>query len=277
LFVRWFQLASFLPFFRTHCTSYMPPREPWEFGAETEAILAKALRLRERLLPYWYTLAWQAGRTGAPPARPPCWAHPESAQLRADDDAFLLGDALLVAPVFEPNATRRSVTLPPGEWRELEGDGRFTGPGRAELDAPLERIPVLVRAGSVLPVAGALARDDMEAQELVPGSNRSLQLMVFRPAGAEAGGGLLYSDAGDGYGPNRVDHFELQKAQGGWNLSWSAEGEYPWPYEGVSLELRGFRAPQVRAEGAQVPAREGRFLLAAPAATAKPAAITIGE
>jgi alpha-glucosidase len=255
LFVRWFQLASFLPFFRTHCTSYMPPREPWEFGAETEAILAKALRLRDRLLPYWYTLAWQAGRTGAPPARPPCWAHPESAELRAADDAFLLGDALLVAPVFEPGATRRSVTLPPGEWRELEGEGRFTGPGRAELDAPLERIPVLVRAGSVLPVAGA------EDSQPAPGSRPVLGLMVFRPAGAEAGSGLLYSDAGDGYGPHRVDRFALDQAQGGWILSWADEGEYPWPYAEVSLELRGFRAPQVRDEGTLLGARGGCYPL----------------
>ncbi len=285
LFIRWFQLASFLPFFRTHNTSYMPPHEPWEFGAEAEELLSKALRLRYRLLPYWYTLAWQASRTGAPLARPLCWEDPGSRELRAEDGAFLLGDALLVAPVLEPGAARRTISLPPGEWRELEGDGTFTGPARVQLEAPLGRIPVLVRAGSLLPME----------------QDRGLELVVFRPAGKEGGGpeaaggaGLLYSDAGDGYGPFRLDRFSLRQAPGGWSLSWSSEGEYPWPYARTILELRGFRGPQARAgsapaggnvrvgdsaaagcsapvvggspAGAAAPpsGREGRFALAAP-------------
>jgi alpha-glucosidase len=104
--------------------------------------------------------------------------------------------------------------------------------------------------------------------------------VVFRPAAAEAGGGLLYSDAGDGCGPHRVDRFALEKAPGGWTLSWSAEGEYSWPYGGVSLELRGFRTPLVRFGGAQAPVRDGRYLLDAldvPAAQASAATITIEE
>ncbi len=284
LFIRWFQLASFLPFFRTHNTSYMPPREPWEFGAEAEAILAKALRLRYRLLPYWYTLAWQANRTGAPPVRPLCWEDPGSQELRAEEGAFLLGDALLVAPVLGPGATRRELSLPPGDWRELEGDRSFTGPARVQLDAPLDRIPVLARAGSLLPMASA---QDSEADG--QGTGRALELVLFHPtsgagvketagvkeaagmreaacATPEAAGraGLLYSDAGDGYGPHRLDRFALDHAPGGWSLSWSSEGEYPWPYDGASLELRGFRAPQVRAGWQPVFGREGRFSLPAP-------------
>jgi hypothetical protein len=61
-----------------------------------------------------------------------------------------------------------------------------------------------------------------------------------------------------------LDRFVLHKAEGGWSLSWSSEGEYPWPYREVSLELRGFRAPQVRAGGAPVPGRRGLFPLPAP-------------
>jgi alpha-glucosidase len=282
LFIRWFQLASFLPLFRTHCASYMPPREPWEFGAEAQAILSRALGLRYRLLPYWYTLAWQASRTGAPPVRPLCWEDPVSAELRAEAGAFLLGDALLVAPVLEPGATRRSLSLPPGEWRELEGEGCFTGPGRVQLDAPLDRIPVLARAGSLLPMAPPQdAESPTEAGAGRPA--RELELVLFRPApGAgsskeEAGGdreaacgeGLLYSDAGDGYGPHRLDRFALREAPDGWNLSWSSEGEYRWPYDRTSLVLRGFRSPQVRAGSVPVagtallPGAEGRFALPA--------------
>ncbi len=261
LFVRWFQLASFLPFFRTHSAWYLPRREPWEFGPEVEAVLRRALKLRYRLLPYWYSLAWQAASTGAPPVRPLCWEDPASAELRAVDDAFLLGEHLLVAPVLEAGATRRAVTLPPGEWQELEGPRRHCGPGRIELDAPLQRIPVLARAGSVLPAEPQGGPGEGSPRR----RDRVLELLVFRPAAEGNGGGVLYSDAEDGHGPHRLDRFSLQKAPGGWSLSWASQGEYPWPFAQVSLELRGFAEPQVRAGGVPLPGHGERFTLPAPA------------
>jgi len=212
-------------------------------------MLRKALELRYRLLPYWYTLAWEAGRTDAPPVRPLCWSDPDSAELRAADDAFLLGDALLIAPVLEPCATRRSVALPPGEWRELEGDGLHAGPGRAELAAPLDRIPVLARAGSVLPGEPARAH------------GTTLDLSVFRPEAGTSGGGTLYSDAGDGFGPHRVDRFALEPTPGGFTLAWTSEGDHPWPYDAVRLDLKGFSAPRVLAGGAPVPADGDRWAI----------------
>jgi alpha-glucosidase len=257
LFIRWFQLASFLPFFRTHSAWYLPRREPWEFGPEAEVILRKALELRYRLLPYWYTLAWQASRTGSPPVRPLCWSDPGSAELRTADEAFLLGEALLVAPVFEPGATRRTVTLPPGEWRELEGDGRHVGPGRVELAAPLDRIPVLARAGTILPCERASAHGSDPSRGASRG--HALELAVFRPAAAGGGGGVLYSDAGDGFGPHRLDRFALEPSPGGFTMSWASEGGYPWPYDSVKLDLRGFSAPRVSVGGVPVPADGSRF------------------
>jgi alpha-glucosidase len=180
--------------------------------------------------------------------RPLCWEDPGNRELRAEDEAFLLGDALLVAPVLKRGATQRALSLPPGEWRELEGGGSFRGPGRTQLDAPLDRIPVLVKAGSLLPMAAAEGVEGGAAGQEAEGvkgagrePDRGLALVVFRPAGEEGcEAGLLYSDAGDGYGPHRVDRFALQPAPGGWSLSASSEGEYPWPYDRTSLELRGF-------------------------------------
>ena len=92
LFIRWFQLASFLPFFRTHCAFFLPNREPWEFGAEALNILRGQLHLRYRLLPYWYTLAWQASQQVHPLVRPLFWEDPSDQQLWEIDDAFMVGE-----------------------------------------------------------------------------------------------------------------------------------------------------------------------------------------
>jgi len=117
------------------------------------------------------------------------------------------------------------------------------------LSAPLQRLPVLARAGSLLPMQ--------------PEEGNLLQLSAFRPEGEQAGGGELYSDAGDGYGPHRVDRFALRRRPAGWELSWSSEGGHPFPYAGVLLELRGFRSPRVQ-EARAVPGGAERFLLPGP-------------
>ncbi len=242
LFVRWFQLGAFLPFFRTHSAFYLPRREPWEFGPEVLNILRAHLLLRYRLLPYWYTLAWQASQTGEPLVRPLFWDEPQEQVLWEVDDAFLVGDALLVAPVVEGGARERTVRLPRGGWYELDSDRLHTGACEVRLAAPLERIPVLVRAGSVLPM-----------QE-----DGNLVLHVYRPAAEESGGGTLYSDTGDGYGDRRLDHFRLQPVSGGYEFGWTAEGNFAWPYDTTLLHLHGFDCDHVIVQGQSAVLRDGR-------------------
>ncbi|MBY8885681.1 glycoside hydrolase family 31 protein [Streptomyces sp. PTM05] len=184
LYVRWLQLAAYLPFFRTHSAIGAGPREPWEFGERALECARAALAERERLRPYLYTLAHVAHRTGAPYARPLWWHDPRDRALRGVGDAFLLGDALLVAPVLEQGATRRAVRLPRGRWYDTVTGVAYEGPGQVLLDAPLERIVVLARAGAVLPVAGA---------------DSAVELEVWAPAVGRTGGGVLIDDAGDGW------------------------------------------------------------------------------
>ncbi|MCF3101102.1 glycosyl hydrolase [Streptomyces roseoverticillatus] len=185
LFVRWFQLGAYVPLFRTHSAINAGRREPWEFGAEALEHTAEALRERARLLPYFVTLAHLAQRTGAPYVRPVWWRSPEDRALRDCEDAFLLGDALLVAPVLEQGADRRAVRLPRGLWYDTATGRAYEGPGQVLLDAPLSRIPVLARAGSVIPVQGEAAG--------------SVELEVWAPAPGRTGGGVLVPDAGDGW------------------------------------------------------------------------------
>ncbi|MFI2077880.1 glycoside hydrolase family 31 protein [Streptomyces triculaminicus] len=199
LFLRWFQLGAYLPLFRTHAAMTAGRREPWEFGAEVLEHAGAAMRERTRLLPYFVTLAHLAQRTGAPYVRPVWWRSPEDRALRDCEDEFLLGDALLVAPVLEAGADRRAVRLPRGRWYDTATGQAHEGPGQVLLDAPPSRIPVLARAGSVVPVAGEDGR---------------VELDVWAPAAGRTGGGVLITDAGAGWGRPEVVRFTT-RARGG--------------------------------------------------------------
>ncbi|KOU74306.1 glycosyl hydrolase [Streptomyces sp. MMG1533] len=192
LFLRWFQLGAYLPLFRTHASLRAGRREPWEFGADVLEHARVALVERRRLLPYFVTLAHLARRTGAPYVRPLWWSAPEDRALRDCEDAFLLGDCLLVAPVLDPGADRRAVQLPRGRWYDTATGQAYEGPAQVLVDAPLSRIPVLVRAGAVIPVRG----DD-----------GGLELEVWAPARGRVGGGLVVPDAGDGWDEPEIERY----------------------------------------------------------------------
>ncbi|WP_328724639.1 glycoside hydrolase family 31 protein [Streptomyces sp. NBC_00259] len=169
LFLRWFQLGAYLPLFRTHAAIDAGRREPWEFGPQVLGHAKAALLERERLRPYFVTLARLAHLTGAPYVRPLWWGAPRDRALRDCEDAFLLGDALLVAPVLEPGADRRAVRLPRGLWYDTVSGRAYEGPGQVLLDAPLSRIPVLARAGAVVPVRGEDGGTELEVWAPAPG------------------------------------------------------------------------------------------------------------
>ncbi|TPQ23335.1 glycoside hydrolase family 31 protein [Streptomyces sporangiiformans] len=192
LYLRWFQLGAYLPLFRTHASLRAGRREPWEFGAEVLEHARVALVERRRLLPYFVTLAQLAHRTGAPYVRPVWWGAPEDRALRDCEDAFLLGEALLVAPVLDPGTGRRAVQLPRGRWYDTVTEQAYDGPAQVLLDAPLSRIPVLARAGAVIPVRG----DD-----------GGLELEVWAPARGRAGGGLVVPDSADGWDEPEIERY----------------------------------------------------------------------
>lgn len=199
LYLRWFQLGAYLPLFRTHAAIDVGRREPWEFGPQVLEHARAALADRERLHPYFVTLSRLASLTGAPYVRPLWWGAPGDRALRDCEDAFLLGDALLVAPVLERGADRRAVRLPRGRWYDTASGEVYDGPGQVLLDAPLSRIPVLARAGAVLPVRGADGGTELE---------------VWAPAAGRGGGGLVVRDAGDGWERAEVERYTSRWVDG---------------------------------------------------------------
>ncbi|MEU1405265.1 glycoside hydrolase family 31 protein [Streptomyces sp. NPDC005728] len=192
LYLRWFQLGAYLPLFRTHASTRAGRREPWEFGPEVLEHARVALLERRRLLPYFITLAHLARRTGAPYVRPLWWGAPEDRALRDCEDAFLLGDSFLVAPVLDPGADRRAVQLPRGRWYDTVTEVAYEGPAQVLVDAPLSRIPVLARAGAIVPVRG---------------EDGGLELEVWAPSRGRTGGGLVVPDAGDGWDEPEIERY----------------------------------------------------------------------
>jgi alpha-glucosidase len=152
LLARWMQAGAFFPFYRNHTAIHTRRQEPWTFGKKIENICRDAIRRRYRLLPYIYNLFRLAARDGTPIIRPLFWEFPADEHAYAIDDQFLLGPSLLVAPVLKPGATARAVYLPAGDWYDYRSRQRHTGGRYLGVDAPLEVIPVFVRAGTILPV-----------------------------------------------------------------------------------------------------------------------------
>ncbi|MEN8652723.1 glycoside hydrolase family 31 protein [Streptomyces sp. 21So2-11] len=219
LYLRWFQLGAYLPLFRTHAALTAGRREPWEFGPQVLEHARAALVERERLRPYLMTLSQLARLTGAPYVRPVWWGAPEDRALRDCEDAFLLGDCLLVAPVLERGTDRRAVRLPRGRWYDTATGEAYEGPGQVLIDAPLSRIPVLARAGAVIPVRG---------------EDGGLALDVWAPAAGRTGGGLVVRDAGDGWEPAEVERFTTRVHEGRVVVEREGGGEV-----GLPVRVRG--------------------------------------
>lgn len=232
LFLRAFQLSTFLPFFRTHSAAGTARREPWVFGEPYTSIIRQHLQLRSQLIPYLYTLAWESSQTGAPFVRPLFWNNPSEPSLWDEDDAFLLGDALLVAPVLQAGAQSRPVHLPAGQWFDFLDGKLYPGQTKPELTCGLERIPVLVRSGQVLP----LEEGDLLSLHIYPPSSHENMLA-----------GQLYSDPGDGYEPYRLDRFFFEDH--GASLVWESQGEFPFPYARVQLIFHGSIPESVEVDG----------------------------
>jgi alpha-glucosidase len=150
LYARWVLLGAFYPFMRTHSAVGTNRQEPWSFGPEVEEIARRAIKLRYRLLPYLYTLAHEAHRTGAPLFRPMLYDFPDDIGAHRLHDQVMVGPHLLVAPIYHPGRRHRLVYLPEGVWFDFWTGERHGGPAPVVAHAPLGHIPVYVRGGAAL-------------------------------------------------------------------------------------------------------------------------------
>jgi alpha-glucosidase len=230
LSLRSFQLSYFFPLMQTYASNENLPRIPWGDGAQVLAIARDFLTIRSALMPYLYTLAWESQLIGSPLVRPLCWDAAEREDLWEVEDTFLLGDALLIAPIVHPEQPERLIHLPPGNWYDFWSNNMWAEQPQLSLPVTLDRLPILVKSGCILPLEAA----------------GCLNLHCY-PDLAGNCTGELYSDALNGDLLERIDRFELIHDRGKWHLDWDGAGDYPFPYDRVRVVIYGIDLQTVRA------------------------------
>ena len=179
LFVRWFEWGAFQPVMRAH--GERMHNEVWAYGKQAEPILAKYLRLRYQLLPYIYSLGYKSYQTGAPFMRALFMDFPDDPNVANIPDEYMFGPAFLVAPVTEQGATHRKVYLPAGcDWYNYWTNERIKGGQTIDANAPIDTLPLFVRAGSIVPLGSAIQNTDQKqaisSVRVYPGANGSFTL-----------------------------------------------------------------------------------------------------
>jgi alpha-glucosidase len=161
LFVRWVQFGALSPCLRLHGSrDERAERRPWAFGQEVLHVARAAFALRYRLIPYLYSMMREAAGGGLPLCRPMWLDAPDDGSAYLAEEQYLLGDRLLAAPIVSPIDPRTGlassdVWLPPGVWIDSQTLESHVGPGWVRLVGGLERIPLLARAGAIVPMTPA--------------------------------------------------------------------------------------------------------------------------
>ena len=221
LFTRWHQFAAFTPQFRVH--GVPPGKEIWNFDGDVQPHLIGTVKLRYRLLPYIYSLSWDVTKNRGTMMRALAFDFRDDPKALTLTDEYLFGKAFLVAPVLEAGATKRNVYLPGRDgWFEFWTGARNAGGQVVEADAPIERMPVFVRAGSIVPLGPVKLYADAPSDE-------PIELRVYP---GKSGTFALYDDAGNGYGYEKGEYSLIRL---GWDdrgrvFSFQArEGSYASP------------------------------------------------
>lgn len=236
LFVRWVQNGVMHPRFTIHSwNDDHTVNEPWMYPAVTPAIRS-AIELRYRLLPYLYTLLWQAHADDEPMLRPTFLDHEHDAQTFRECDEFMLGRDLLVASVVEPGARTRTLWLPANDhgWYDFHTGSWYAGGQQVTLDAPLERLPLLVRAGAGLPLSERIRHVDAQRDD-------TRELKLFPVPGNGQASGLVFEDDGESRGYQDGNalwvNWQMRCTAEAIHLTFTTTGDYRPAWASMSVTL----------------------------------------
>jgi alpha-glucosidase len=200
LYARWLQAAALTPFLRSHSVGWVGNKEAWEYGDEFTKINRETVELRYKFLPYLYTLFYEHERTGEPIMRPLWYEYPNDKGTYLISDEYMVGDDVLVAPVVKEGMTTRGIYLPVGaDWVDWWTGDRLESGKTHFLPAPIDRLPIFVRVGSVIPTQNVIQSTDE-----MPSSPVTLNVVAgIQPGKTEVS--QLFQDAGDGYGYRQTE------------------------------------------------------------------------
>jgi alpha-D-xyloside xylohydrolase len=200
LFIRWFQFGTFNPLLRVHGTRSTNQNELWSYGPDAQKILVSYDTLRYRLLPYIYSMAWMTTSQGYTPMRGLVMDFRGDTRTASIGDQFMFGPAFLVNPVTEPGANTRRAYLPKAKWYDFWTGTSVEGPRTVDAPAPIEKLPLFVRAGSIVPMGPEKEWSTEKPED-------PLELRVYRGANGDF---TLYEDENDGYNYEKGAYATIQ-------------------------------------------------------------------
>ncbi|WP_296001267.1 TIM-barrel domain-containing protein [Rugamonas sp.] len=242
LYTRWLQYGVFQPVFRPHAQEEVPS-EPVYRDAKTEALARQAIRLRYRMLPYNYALAFDNNQRGLPLMRPMLYEEPGEQNAMAMSLTYLWGDAFLVTPVMTAGALKQRVYFPKkGPWFDFYDDRKHGGGITEAVDVAADHIPVFVRAGAFIPLTQVV-------QSTRDYSTRNLELHYYHDASVRAASGKLYDDDGEtmqAYEQGKYELLHFTGALDGRELALTLTSEtgsrYARPPRSVALTVHNVHA-----------------------------------
>ena len=240
LLARWTQIGALSPFCRNHSAIDTVNQEPWAFGDEIERICKKYIELRYQWMPMIYTLFEESARTGAPILRPLVWEFPHDTKTYQISDQWLLGSSIMVAPIDRPNTEHRIVYLPEGTWYDYWTGEAIQGGKYIMVHAPLDTLPIMIRAGSMLVEDAVKLHIDATVTE-------PLKINIYVDPATGKAEGTLYEDDGSTFSFeegqfNRI-HFTYEEMDGNATFIYTYEQRgyhfdaLPWviQYKGTNI------------------------------------------
>lgn len=251
MYIRWLQYGVFQPVFRPHAQDHIPS-EPVFHDSLTKDVLRPFLKLRYRLLPYIYSLAYQNSSSGMPMMRPVFFSLDGEREVLDHTNSYLWGDAFLVTPVIQAGVESVTATLPQGVWFDYWNDTRHTVNDKYQaqsLSTELETLPVLVKAGAFIPYA--------PYQSCTRAMNgEQLEIHYYHDASVHSASGLVYDD--DGTSPDSLKdeayhllHLHVSEVNGRLRFQFHRSGKgYSNAPESrqISLVIHNYQAQSAQAQ-----------------------------
>ncbi len=254
LFTRWLTIGAFTPFFRVHAMINSRASEPWSYGEESEQTSRNYISLRYRMMPYLYSLFYEASQSGMPVSRTLALEHPHEDRVydHRYQNQFTFGPYVMVAPV-ESYKEFLQVFLPKGDWYGFHDGKKYQGDQEVIVPAPLDKLPLFIKGGAILPMQKNIQHDGED-----PGPD--LILHVYN--GQKNTAFELYEDDGTSYayekGAYRKRKISFSPSEKQIHIS-EGEGTYSSPFSRIKLVLHGFENLAASINGAELPLEKSYF------------------